>query len=54
MQFCIITLALVALSTAIDPPVWPNVWSQEYVENYTVAGGVYTIGKHWYDYDNAN
>lgn len=56
MQFhiYIITLALISLCTSIDPPVWPNTWSQEFVENYTSAGGVYTIGKHWYDYNNAN
>lgn len=47
-----IFLSLVILGLCVDPPIWPDVWSQEFVVNYTFVGGVYTVGKHWYDYGN--
>jgi hypothetical protein len=42
---------IVILTLQIDPPIWPNVWTEDFVENYTYKGGVYTVGKHWYDYN---
>jgi hypothetical protein len=51
----IIVLFTLTIETySIDPPVWPNLFSQDFVENYTAAGGVYTIGKHWYDFLNSH
>lgn len=50
----VILTTLLVVGFSIDPPLWPNVWSQEFVENYTIAGGVYTVAKHWYDYPNSN
>jgi len=50
----IVLFTLTIGAYSIDPPVWPNLFSQDFVENYTAAGGVYTIGKHWYDFVNSH
>lgn len=50
----VILISLIALCISVNPPIWANRWSQDFVENYTSAGGVYTVGRHWYDYNNNN
>lgn len=53
MRLALSIILLVAVVTALDPPVWPKMFSQRFVETYIVNNqSFYDVGEHFYDAAN--